>query len=116
MDMVRLPLITKNLSAADNHWERRSQCFPMKFHWVSQPHFKAGPMTRSSWPTQNKFTGIFVDLFSYFVLFGHLFCLVGLLLAYFCLFVWYVCVSWGGELALFKSFFPLKYLIHVLSK
>ena len=71
-------LLTKKLFAIDAPWENKHQFLPMKCLSFYQPHFKEGPMCRSSWPTQNRLHDTFVcvlfALYLYFCLscFWHL--------------------------------------------
>lgn len=70
--------VTKILFAINNCLERENQVPPMECRWVYQPHARAGLMSRSNWPTQNRL---------YVCLFGILF-----LVSFFrgkCLFVGY---------------------------
>lgn len=53
----------------------------MESYWDYLPHFKTGPMPRSSQSTQNELNGISYRLLSLIVCRGML-CLIGVLLTY----------------------------------
>lgn len=56
----------------------------MESHWVYELYLEAGPMPKSSWPTQNQPNGSFENFLSYFALLGHF-----VLFYWFCLFLFF---------------------------
>lgn len=64
-----VPFLTEKLPAVDTGWQRQNWFSPMEPHWVYQPQFRAVPMPRSRWPTQNKPSNIFVEFWFHIALF-----------------------------------------------
>lgn len=63
-----VPSLIKKLFAIAYCWQRWSLFSPMECHYIYQPHCRAGPIPRKSWPTPNKLHGIFVGFLFHFIL------------------------------------------------
>lgn len=102
---LRLPPLTRKLSATDTCLQRENLLSAVESRWVSGSHWRAGPTPSSKWPTQKEHNGIFVDVFVSFCFeFCFNFCLLGLLLVYFH-FGMCVCMCLGGVFLVCFCFF-----------
>lgn len=55
----------------------------MEYHWIYKLHLRPGPIPDNRWPIQNELNDIFIVFLSHIALFGHFFCLIGLLPIYY---------------------------------
>lgn len=79
----KVPSQNKKLFTTDTFWERENQFSPTEWHWLHQPHARAGPMPRSIWPIQNNSTFLCV-CFSWYFLSFDVFVLVWVFYSFIC--------------------------------